>query len=440
MTASLSPTDTGIGQPVRRREDLRLLTGRGRYSDDINVPGQAYAVMVRSPHAHALIRSIDTEAADAAPGVLAVLTGRDMLADGLKPIPHAVRTGHPADIQLDNTDGSPPFIPPHYPMATDEVRHVGDIVAMVVATSRAAAKDAAELVVVDYEELPAVVHSRDAVAPRRAARLVGCHIEHLPRRNSRRCRRDRRGVRRGRACRALQHLGAAHRRRDHGAARGDRRIRRQRPATTRCTPAPAARCARATTWRWCSASRTSDVRMVMHDVGGNFGTRGASNPEFALVAWAARRVGRAVKWTCERSEAFLCDYQARDLTADAELALDADGTFLAMRGTNIVDSGAYPVSFGPLHKGVEIMTSIYHVPAVHFRARAALTNTAPTRPYRSSGRPEAMFVDGAADRSSPRANAASIASNCGGAIWCPKARCRTATRSAWTTTAAPITR
>ncbi|HEY2620523.1 MAG TPA: molybdopterin cofactor-binding domain-containing protein, partial [Acetobacteraceae bacterium] len=124
----------------------------------------------------------------------------------------------------------------------------------------------------------------------------------------------------------------------------------------------------------------------------NFGTRGASNPEFALVAWAARRVGRAVKWTCDRSEAFLCDYQARDLTADAELALDAQGTFLAMRGTNIVDSGAYPVSFGPLAKGVEIMTSIYHVPTVHFRACATLSNTAPTRPYRSSGRPEAMFV------------------------------------------------
>jgi carbon-monoxide dehydrogenase large subunit len=132
--------------------------------------------------------------------------------------------------------------------------------------------------------------------------------------------------------------------------------------------------------------------MVMHDVGGNFGTRGASNPEFALVLWAARRVGRAVKWICERREAFLCDYQARDLTADAELALDAGGKFLAMRGTNIVNSGAYPVSFGPLHKGVEIMTSIYHVPVVHFRACANLSNTAPTRPYRSSGRPEAMFV------------------------------------------------
>jgi len=161
---SLSPANNGIGQPVRRREDLRLLIGGGRYSDDINVPGQAYAVMVRSAHAHARIRSVDVATAQIAPGVLEVLTGRDMLADGLKPIPHAVRTGHPVDIQLDNTDGSPLFIPPHYPMVTDEARHVGDIVAMVVASSRAAAKDAADTVMVDYTELPVVIHSRRAVA------------------------------------------------------------------------------------------------------------------------------------------------------------------------------------------------------------------------------------------------------------------------------------
>jgi carbon-monoxide dehydrogenase large subunit len=130
----------------------------------------------------------------------------------------------------------------------------------------------------------------------------------------------------------------------------------------------------------------------MHEVGGNFGTRGSFNPEFALVTWAARHVGRPVKWTCERQEAFLCDYQARDLAVEAELALDRDGNFIAMRGSNIANSGAYPISYGPLAKGVEIMSSIYHVPAVHFRARAAITNTLPTRPYRSSGRPEVMFV------------------------------------------------
>jgi carbon-monoxide dehydrogenase large subunit len=136
----------------------------------------------------------------------------------------------------------------------------------------------------------------------------------------------------------------------------------------------------------------SDVRMVMHDVGGNFGTRGAFNPEFALVAWAARRVGRPVKWTSDRSEAFLCDYQARDLAVAAELALDAEGGFLALRCDNLVNLGAYPVGFSPLQKGAAIVSSIYHIPAVVVRARGAFTNTAPTRPYRSAGRPEVMYV------------------------------------------------
>ena len=134
---------TGIGQPVRRREDFRLLSGRGCYSDDYSFAGQAYAVMVRSPHAHARIRTIEIRDAAAAPGVLAVLTGRDMLANRLQAIPHSVGTRHPADITLENTDGSPPFIPPHFPMATTEVHHCGEIVAMVGAESLAAAKDAA---------------------------------------------------------------------------------------------------------------------------------------------------------------------------------------------------------------------------------------------------------------------------------------------------------
>src|SRR5215475_7769561 len=158
--ATLSSTNSfGIGQPVRRREDHRLLTGKGCYSDDFNFPGQAYAVMVRSPHAHARIRSIDTAPAVAVPGVLAVLTGRDLLADGLQAIPHSVGTRHPADITLENKDGSPPFMPQHFPMTADEARHCGEIVAMVIATTLAAAKDAAELVDVDYEPLASVTHS-----------------------------------------------------------------------------------------------------------------------------------------------------------------------------------------------------------------------------------------------------------------------------------------
>jgi aerobic carbon-monoxide dehydrogenase large subunit len=389
MRANL--TSTGIGQPVRRREDFRLLTGQGCYSEDFTFAAQAFAVMVRSPHAHARIGSIDTSTAGASPGVLAVLTGRELQSDGLQAIPHSVGTRHPADITLQNKDGSPPFIPPHFPMAADEARHCGEIVAMVVATTLAAAKNGAELVEVNYEPLPSVSHSVAAVDPgaplargdassnisidaevgdeaatdaafSRAAhivkfetwipRIVGVPME--PR-----------------------------------AATGT-----YDPATGRYTLYAGIGGAVRPKQELAKILGVSEekVRVVMHEVGGNFGTRGSFNPEFALVTWASRRVGRPVKWTCERQEAFICDYQARDLAVEAELALGGDGNFLAMRGSNIANVGAYPISFGPLAKGVEIMSSIYHVPAVHFRARAAMTNTLPTRPYRSSGRPEVMFV------------------------------------------------
>jgi carbon-monoxide dehydrogenase large subunit len=383
--------NTGIGQPVRRREDLRLLTGKGCYSDDFSFPGQAYAVMVRSPHAHALIRAVDTAAAAAAPGVLAVLTGQDLLADGLQAIPHSVGTRHPADITLVNKDGSPPFIPPHFPITAQEARHCGEIVAIVVATTVAGAKDGAELVDVDYQPLPAVTHSMVAVQPGAPlARSDATSNTSIDAEIGDRTATDAAFAR------------AAH------IVKFDTWVQRiagvpmePRAATGTYDPATG----RYTLYAGIGGAvrpkqdlakilgvAEDKVRVVMHEVGGNFGTRGSFNPEFALVTWAARHVGRPVKWTCERQEAFLCDYQARDLAVEAELALDRDGNFIAMRGSNIANSGAYPISYGPLTKGVEIMSSIYHVPAVHFRARAVITNTLPTRPYRSSGRPEVMFV------------------------------------------------
>ena len=387
----VNSSNTGIGRPVRRREDFRLLTGKGCYSDDFSFPGQAYAVMVRSPHAHARIRSIDTRAAEAAPGVLAVVTGRDMQREGLQAIPHSVGTRHPADITLENKDGSPPFIPPHFPMTAEEVRHCGEIVAMVVATSLAAAKDAAELVEVDYEPVPAVTHSVAAVAEgaplARGDATSNISID---------------AEVGDKAASDAAFTKAAH------IVKFETWV--QRIAGVPMEPRAATGIYDPATGRYTlyagigGAVRPKQelakilgiaedkVRVVMHEVGGNFGTRGSFNPEFALVTWAARKVGRPVKWTCERSEAFLCDYQARDLAVEAELALDRDGHFIAMRGSNIANVGAYPISYGPLAKGVEIMSSIYHVPAVHFRARAAITNTLPTRPYRSSGRPEVMFV------------------------------------------------
>jgi carbon-monoxide dehydrogenase large subunit len=381
---------TGIGQPVRRREDFRLLRGAGRYSDDVNLPGQAYAVMVRTPHAHALIRGIDTAAASAAPGVLAVLTGADVLADGLRALPH-ISNRHPADISIENKDGSPTVVPPHFAITTSEVCHVGEIVAMVVATTLAEAKDAAELVAVDYRALAAVTHALTAAEPS----APRAHAD----RQSNICLDGEVG---DASATEAAFGGAAH------VVTLDTWVQRvagvpmePRAAIGEFDPQSARYTLYAGAGGAVSPKRDlalvmgvpfDSVRVVMHDVGGNFGTRGAFNAEFALVAWAARRVGRPVKWTCERQEAFLCDYQARDLAVSAELALDTEGKFLAMRGSNLVNNGAYAIAFGPLNKGVEIMSSIYHVPVVYFRARAALTNTVPTRPYRSSGRPEVMFV------------------------------------------------
>jgi aerobic carbon-monoxide dehydrogenase large subunit len=382
---------TGIGAPMRRREDVRLLTGQGRYSDDLTLPGQAYAVMLRSPHPHASIERIDAAAARAAPGVLTVLTGQDMKTDGLRPIPHAVWSGHPAEIALPNTDGSPASGPPHDCMATGVARHCGDIVAMVVAASLAAARDASEMVTVDYRPLPPVSHSLDAVShsapPSWTERPSNLCIDSL-----------------------LGDVAAT----EAAFARAAHVVKFetwvQRVAGVPMEPRAAIGLYDAAQGKYTlyagagGAVRPrndlaavlgvpeADIRMVMHDVGGNFGTRGAFNPEFALVVWASRRTGRPVKWTCDRSEAFLCDYQARDLAVTAELALDAQGTFLALRSSNLVNLGAYPVGFSPLQKGAAIATSIYHVPAVEVRARGAFTNTAPTRPYRSAGRPEVMYV------------------------------------------------
>jgi carbon-monoxide dehydrogenase large subunit len=383
------PTGTGIGQPVRRREDPRLLTGNGRYSDDFTLPGQAYAVMLRSPHAHALIRRIDSAAARAMPGILAVLTGEDVLADGLKPLPN-VANSHPADISIQNKDGSPVVRPQQAAIIGPEVCHVGEIVAVIVATTVPEAKDAAELVAIDYQPLPAVTHGLTAAQP-----------------DAPRARRDSANIILDGEVGDVAATASAFARAAH-VVKFDTWV--QRVAGVPMEPRAAVGAFDPGTGRYTlyagaggAVSPRRDLamvlgvpaeecRMVMHDIGGNFGTRGGFNPEFAIVAWASRRVGRPVKWTSDRSEYFQGDHQARDLAVSAELALDSEGRFLAMRGSNLVNQGAYALAFGSLNKGVEIMSSIYHVPAVHFRARAALTNTAPTRPYRSSGRPEVMFV------------------------------------------------
>ena len=380
-----------IGQALTRKEDLRLVTGAGRYSDDVSLPGQAYAAFVRSPHAHARIVSIDTAAARAMPGVLAVLTGADVEADGLKPIPHhPIPMKPPADIELKNRDGSEHGFAPHALLAHDRARHVGAPIAMVVAESVAAAHDAAEHVTVEYAALAPVVMADAAAAPdatqlydevanicvdadvgdiaaTAAAFARAAHVVRLDTWVQRVT-----GVPLDARAAIGEYDRASGRHTLHAGSGG---VVRQKRELAGILGVP-----------------ETQVRVVCGDVGGNYGTRNAFYPEFALVVWAAKRLGRPVKWTCARTEAFASDYQGRDQMITLELALDAAEKFLALRGSVLTNVGAHSVMYVPLVKCSELLSSVYRVPVAHIRARAVLSTTAPTSPYRSAGRPEAMFA------------------------------------------------
>jgi len=386
-----SSAPQGVGKSVPRREDERLVTGRGCYSDDFNLPGQVYAVLVRSPYPHARIGGIDPAEALATPGVIAVLTGRDAAHDGLQPIPYRPISPNPHEVALKNRDGSPVFLAPYPPLPLDTARFVGEGVAVVVAETVAAAKDGAERVTVDYEPLAAVTATRDATAagaPRVWGEIasnvcVDCDA--------------------GDAAAA----DAAFRRAAH-VVRLDTTVNRVTGVPMEPRAALAAYDQASGRYTVYAASGgvqrhrselagalgvpESAVRVITRDLGGNYGARNNLYPEFALVAWAARRVGRPVKWTCERHEAFLSDEHARDLVSQAELALDAEGNFLALRCVNTSNVGAHAVSFIPLAKGIGVSTSVYRIPAASIRGRAVLSNTSPTTPYRAAGRPEVMFI------------------------------------------------
>ncbi len=408
----------GIGKAILRKEDLRLVTGAGCYTDDVTLPGQVYACMVRSPHAHAAIRGIDGADALKTSGVIAVLTGADATQDGLVPIPHRPVPTNPHEVPLTSRDGSPFFIAPHSPLPTDRARFVGEPVAMVIAETSAAARDGAERVRVEWAPLPASITAADATGARAPSVWDACA--------SNLCVDSEAGDAAATAPGApalydeaasnvcvdseagdAAAVAAAFARAAHVVTL-DTRV--NRVTGVPMEPRAAVGAWDAATGRYtlyagsggvqrCRADLAgtlgvpeSAVRVVARDVGGNYGTRNASYPEFALVAWAARRLGRPVKWTCERREAFLTDYHARDLLAHAELALDAEGAFLAFRGTNVSNVGAHAVSFIPLAKGIAISTSVYHVPVSFMRGRAVLSTTSPTTPYRAAGRPEVMYV------------------------------------------------
>ncbi len=380
----------GIGQPVRRKEDRRLLIGQGSYGDDLRLRNLAHAVMVRSPHAHARIIRIDRDAAMRAPGVLAVLTGADYVADGLNPIPHNPCVFPPPDVPVRLRVS--PVATADYPMPADTVRFVGEPVACVIADTIEHAKDAAERVEVTWDPLPAVTNVTAAMQP--DAPLLW---DHAP----------------GNLCVDLEvgdaaASNAAFRQADH-VVRLHTLVQRVTgvPMETRTSvgdfdPATGIYTLYAGTGLGVTAQQQQlaeilgvapeQVRCACKDMGGNFGTRNSFFAEYALLPWAARKLGRPVKWTCERREAFLTDYHGRDLLVDAELALDRHGSFLAVRGTNISNLGAHAVSFVPLRKGLGLLTGVYRIPAAHFIGRGYVTNTVPTTAYRSAGRPEAIFV------------------------------------------------
>jgi carbon-monoxide dehydrogenase large subunit len=345
---------------------------------------------------------METVAARAAPGVLAVLTGADYVADGLGPIPHNPGLSAPPDVQA-RVRGLEPIATVHFPLPADKVRHVGEPVAVVVARTIAEAKDAAELVDIAYEPLPAVTQAAEAleagapvlwetapgnlcidieVGDEAATAAAFARAAHVVRLDTRAQRVT--GVpMEPRTNLAGYDPATGHYTLYTGSGRGVAKVRLD---LAQVLGVPA-----------------EQVRVLCRDMGGNFGTRNLFYPEYAVLAWAARRVGRPVKWTCERQESFLSDWQARDLTVTAELALDEEGNFLAVRGSNLSNLGGHSVAFGPLQKGLGLMTSVYRIPVGYFRGRGAVTNTASTTPYRSSGRPEAIFVierlvDLAADR------------------------------------------
>ncbi|HXX08256.1 MAG TPA: xanthine dehydrogenase family protein molybdopterin-binding subunit [Pseudolabrys sp.] len=380
-----------IGQPLPRTEDARLVTGRGKFSDDFSFPGQTYAAMVRSPHAHARIARIDKSAALKMPGVLGVFTGADCLADNLGAIQHDPVPKTKFDMKLHGPGGGEIFFGPHVLLPADKARHVGEAVAMVVAETLAQALDAVEAVQVEYEELPAVMHSEEAMEPRAPAVWEEAPGNILV------------DTRFGNATEADRILASAphvvamnfHIDRVTGAPMEPRAAVAQYDKTDGRYTIYAGSGGAVRQKRELASVLGIDpekIRVLSYDVGGNFGTRNRVYVEFGLVLWAARKLGRPVKYTATRSECFISDYQGRDLVAKYELALDERGRFLALRATNISNAGARCVSLSPLSKGAGLITGNYIVPVALLRAVSVFTNTVPTQAYRSSGRPEVTFA------------------------------------------------
>src|SRR5215468_7573146 len=369
-----------IGRPLPRFEDLRLVAGRGRFTDDFAFDRQAYAAFVRSPHPHARIRSIDTDAAAKLPGVIAVFTAKDYAAAGGRGIVHMANPAGTYDVKVKAFTGperQTPFERPHPPLAAERVRFVGEPVAMVIAETQSAAQDAAESVVVAYDALPAVTDALAALKPGapllhdEAAEEAAFAAAHLVIAQVFRNQRIASAHMEPRAA-----IGA------YDAALGLYTILTGSQGAIRVKNTIAA----------CLGVAPDEVRAVTHDVGGAFGLLNNVYPEQVMVTWAARQVGRPVKWTGDRTQAFLTDYQGRDMVTGGRLALAADGKILALAIAMTANIGAHPVSYVPLSNAYRVSPTVYDIPVATVAIRGALTNTVPTAPFRGAGRPEATFV------------------------------------------------
>jgi carbon-monoxide dehydrogenase large subunit len=378
---------TGIGAAVRRKEDFRFITGRGQYTADINRVGQAHVSFVRSPHAHAKITKIDTEAAEQLPGVLAVLTGAELAADKIGNLI--------CGWMIHSKDGSPMKMAPHPAIANGKACHVGDPVAVVIAETLAQAKDAVEKVGVDYEVLPAVsdpAHAQAEGAPQihEAAPHNAIYHWHLG---------DAKAV--DAAFQTAKHvtkLDIINNRLvpnaiEPRAAIGEYDTGTQSFTLWNTTQNP--HVARLVISAFVGVAPEHKLRVIAPDVGGGFGSKIFIYPEEVVCLWAAKKVGRPVKWVADRSESFLADAHGRDHVTHAEMAFDIDGRILALRAKTIANLGAYMSTFSssvPTYLYATLLSGQYAIPQIYCEVDAVYTNTVPVDAYRGAGRPEATFV------------------------------------------------
>ncbi len=377
----------GMGASPRRKEDQRFLIGKGRYVDDIDVPHQAYGYFVRSPYAHAKILGVDIAAAAAMPGVIRILTGADVVADKLG--------GLICGWMIHSKDGSPMKAPPHPILAHDKVRYAGDHVALVVAETKAQAKDAGEAVVVDYEELPAVVN----LATAQSAGAAQIHSE-VPRNTSFEWELgDKAGTEAALAKSArvitfdLINNRLVPNPMEPRAALGV--YDAGTDSFTLYTTSQNPHVARLVLSAFVGIAPEHKLRVVAPDVGGGFGSKIFIYAEETACLWASKKVGRPVKWTCERGEAFLCDAHGRDHRSHAELGMDENGRFTALKVKTVANMGAYLSTFAsavPTYLSVPLLAGQYATPVIYAEVDAVFTNTAPVDAYRGAGRPEATFL------------------------------------------------